>query len=384
MPTASPVPPPSGIGGAPRSPATWSEPHGASNGMLPLAQRRDRVGHRLDHLRVGDVEVARGVRAGRSGRTGSATPGRRGPPAATGSRSTNSSKMCAPTESASERPSQSCSTWQASVSPVASQTVSRAPPSRITSAASTRFSCSWPRRLRGDSFLPRRQPVEHVVRHHPGAHRADALLAADDPGVPLERLLGVRQPVGVVGVHHPVAAHLHRQVRRARRSPAARRPRRCATRRSSPRRCRRGRAGRRPGRARGRPASCTVCARSSGTLGTTEWSAYTTSPCRSAAVVLTHGMPAARVLAAQQVAHAGGLAHLEEGVDRAQVLAVGVADRPDARRPPRHQRRRRVDDVALRRPVEVLGRRCRASRPSAAPAPSRCRGSSSCGPASVR
>ena len=43
-------------------------------------------------------------------------------------------------------------------------------------------------------------------------------------------------------------------------------------------------------------------ARSSGTFGTTEWSAYRTSPLRSAAVVFTHGMPAARVLPAQQVA----------------------------------------------------------------------------------
>ena len=41
-----------------------------------------------------------------------------------------------------------------------------------------------------------------------------------------------------------------------------------------------------------RPLGVMHCwAISSGTLGTTEWSAYTTRPRRSAAVVLTHGIP---------------------------------------------------------------------------------------------
>ncbi len=61
------------------------------------------------------------------------------------------------------------------------------------------------------------------------------------------------------------------------------------------------------------------------------------------------------VLATQQVADVGRLAHLEEGVDRAQLLGVGIPDRPHALRGPRHEQRRGVDDVALGRAVEVLG-----------------------------
>ena len=145
------------------------------------------------------------------------------------------------------------------------------------------------------------EPVEDVAVDHPGAQGPLALLAADDPGVALERLLRVGQPVAVVGVDHPVAAD-----RPSAGSLGPKMPGRCASAsvRHAQSRLRAGavedRAGRRAGRAPRRSGSCTAATRSSGTLGTTEWSAYSTSPARSAAVVFTHGIPAPRSCAASR------------------------------------------------------------------------------------
>ena len=134
LPTESPVPPPSPIGGAPRSPATWSEPHWALNGML--RSRSEAIASAIAWITAGlVVSSPRGVLSGSSAENGT----RHG---LLGSRSMNSSKMWVPTEVRVERPSHFFSTAHASVSPVAAHTLSRSPSARITSAARSRFSCS--------------------------------------------------------------------------------------------------------------------------------------------------------------------------------------------------------------------------------------------------
>ena len=164
------------------------------------------------------------------------------------------------------------------------------------------------------------------------------------------------------------------------------RRRRCPRRSRTRRGCRRDRAARRrwsSDPAGGRHAL--LGQRRRARSGTTEWSAYS-----DVAVAVGGGgvhprHAGRRVLAAEQVADVGGLAHVEERVDGAQVLGVGVADRPDARRRPRHQQRGGVDDVALVR----CGRGPRATVPSEpslrAHRHRHRRGARArCGPASVR
>ena len=182
LPASSPMPPPSGIGGAPRSPATCSEPQVASIGTS--ASRRSAIASDIACTTCGlAVLRSRGVFSGSSGRRASA----RRPAAGAAARRTPRRSGCRGSRRSSGRPS-ACSTWQASVSPVASQTLSRSPSARITSAAITRFSCSCPRRRARRLLAPVGQPVQHVVVDHPGAHRALALLAADDAREALEPL----------------------------------------------------------------------------------------------------------------------------------------------------------------------------------------------------
>ena len=96
----------------------------------------------------------------------------------------------------------------------ASHTSTRSLPARASWAPKIRFWCSKPRcaatRPCARSSVP--EPVDHVAVDHPRAQRALALLAADDPGEALEPHLGVGQPVGVVGVGHPVLAERLGQV----------------------------------------------------------------------------------------------------------------------------------------------------------------------------
>ena len=173
-------------------------PHSASNGTPAVPHRVDRRLHRVDD-RLGRLQAARGVE--RVLGVERHLPQRARP---SGARSTNASKMWVPTESTSECPSQAASTAHASVSPVASQTcvepavlthhLGGSHPVLVLVPAEGR------RRLLADL-----EPVDDVLLDHPGAHRALALLAADDAGVALEPDRVVRRPERVVGVHHPVA-----------------------------------------------------------------------------------------------------------------------------------------------------------------------------------
>ncbi len=272
-----------------------------------------------------------------------------------GSRVTNSSKIWLPRLPTFECLSHAASTGQASPPSAASQTLTRSSFSLITSAPITRFWCSKPRRVVG-LILPFARRVDDVAVDHPRAQRALALLAADDAREALELLGRVGQPVGVVGVHRPVAPYGRGQVLRPEDAGAlgvgVGAPLAVA-----------GRAGavetREPGHLEEHPTDRghALLREGVGDVGHDR----VVGVQRVAGTVGGRGVhprhAAGLVLAREQVAYAGGLAHVEEGVDRAQLLAVGVADREEAGGRPVHQRGRVVEHVALVGPVEVLGHR---------------------------
>ena len=136
-----------------------------------------------------------------------------------------------------------------------------------------------------------------LLRHHearPLAQRALGALVADDPVESLERLVGVRDPVAVVGVQDVVVPAQLRQVRRAEdarldrvrvAAPLARRQRAVEHRQPE-----------RRDRSRVPSTVLQVVAFSFVTCGTTEMSAYSALPSESAAIVLTHGTPWLRTM----------------------------------------------------------------------------------------
>ena len=212
------------------------------------------------------------------------------------------------------------------------------------------------------------EPVDDVAVDHPGAQRALALLAADDAGVALEPLRRVGQPVGVVGVDHPVAADRRRAGCSGRRCPG-----RCASASVPHAQSPSARVPSRPGSPASwsstRPVGVMHCSASVvGHVRHDRVVGVDTLPARSAAVVFTHGMPPPLSWRASRSRTLGGLAHLEERVDGAQLLGVGVADREEAGRRPRHQHVAGRRARSPRRAVEVLRRPCR-SEPSALLAP---------------
>ncbi len=198
------------------------------------------------------------------------------------------------------------------------------------------------------------EAVHDVAVDHARPQGALALLAADDRRVALEPGVGVGQPVAVVGVDHPVPGGDVGQVRRAQRAGAG-------------------------GVVVAAPGAVGRCAGAveAGQAGQLEQHA----PDRRHALldlvrghVRHHG-----VVRVQRVAvavrrdgvdprHAGGLVlggeqladrvgppHLEEHVERAQVLGVGVTEGPHAGRRPAHQQVRGVQHEALVGRPQVLG-----------------------------
>ncbi len=278
-------------------------------GHARVAHRVDRRLHRIDDLRVVGVQVARGGQRLRRVERGAPHGLDRGRAARSATGSTNASKRCTPRDPLSERPSQAASAAQASrLTGLLAHVVEGAVGTHHLRGHHPVVVLVATEAARG-LLAARGEPVGDVVRHDPGAHGPLAALAADDRGVPLQACLRVRQPVGVVGVHHPVLAHHRGQVPRPEDAGAlgvgVGRPRRTTNRRG----CRRG---------PGRPATSLEQPpdRRQAALGqrVRHVRHHRVVGVEHPAVAVGGGgvdprHPAAGVLAAQQVADPGGLAH---------------------------------------------------------------------------
>ena len=175
-----------------------------------------------------------------------------------------------------------------------------------------------------------------ITKPGPRAQRALGALVADDPVEALERLLGIREPVAVVGVRDVVVRGAASAGSTGRRCRARPRPGRCPTRR--PTASRRAPAGRAPRTSRARARCCRRPPSRWSRAGRPRCRRSSASPSESAAIVLTHGTPWLRSMISSQLVDALGLVHLEEVVQVAEVAGVRVAHRPGGRRRPREQR----------------------------------------------
>ena len=211
------------------------------------------------------------------------------------------------------------------------------------------------------------QPVDDVVVDHPAAVGTNTAFTADDAGEALELLLRVGQPVGVVGIHHPVLPDRLGQVLRAEdagplcvgvSAPLAVVLRSAAVQARQPGLLEQQRADRgqtSTGRKRQAGANgerrCHVVGhvRDDGVIGVE----HVAVPVGCDGVHPRHATLS--VLALDQVVDVRCAAHFEEGVDRAQLFAVGVADREEAQWSPAHEDVGCVEDVALVGPVQVFG-----------------------------
>ena len=242
--------------------------------VLPSAQRRvegdARVAQVLD--RVGEglatcgwrVLRPRGVFTGSSASKGVEY----GPPATASARPAKRRKRMAPLESRSSCRSQARSAGQASS---ARGVIARHMSSKLVAPQLARVLAVVEHGvLQSPSVNGRRRPSTSF-RPEARAQAPRGALVADDAGEALERLLGVRQPVGVVRVRHVVVTEERGLV--ARSEDAGQRPRRhrrpSRTRSAS----RRGRVGEWPGRSPGPAVYCRCGALSSETLGIAPMSA---------------------------------------------------------------------------------------------------------------
>ena len=178
-----------------------------------------------------------------------------------------------------------------------------------------------------------------LLRHHearPLAQRALGALVADDPVESLQRLVGIRDPVAVVGVHDVVVCGAASAGSTGRRCPARPHPGRSPTRMSTA--SRRAPAARAPRRSRVPSTVLHVVAFSFGHVrddGDVRVQ-------RVALGVRRDRVDPRHALVAHdhflQLVDALRLVHLEEVVQVAEVAGVGVADRPRGRGRPREQR----------------------------------------------